>query len=89
MRRVPSSTSKKVIDDDATAARPVPGLPLVRVLGFPPVRYGGGEGVQPTPFRKGGHTRRRNRVGVKMTGISPDPQKNTSPDVPRTARRAG
>ena len=44
---------------------PVLGLPLVPVLGFPPVHHRGWEEVNPTPFRKDGDTRRRHRVGVE------------------------
>lgn len=57
------------------------GLPPARILGFPPVRYEGWGRGTPTPFRKVGDTRRRHRVGVETTEISPDPQKTTPPDT--------
>jgi hypothetical protein len=61
----------------ATMMTLLPGL----VLGFPPVRYGEwGKRYTRHPSRRNGDTRKHHRVGAKMTWISPDPQKTTSPD---------
>jgi hypothetical protein len=71
-----SNTFKKGCDDDDAAARTNPRV-------SPGMREGCGEGGTQRPPRRNGGARRRHRVGVGTpTGISPNPQRTTTPDAP-------
>jgi hypothetical protein len=71
-----SNTFKKGCDDDDAAARTNPRV-------SPGMREGCGEGGTQRPPRRNGGARRRHRVGVgNPTGISPNPQRTTTPDTP-------
>jgi hypothetical protein len=76
-RRVPSNTYKKESDDNAAAAQTNPRV-------SPGTLWGVGKRYTRRPSGRKGDTRKRHRVGVEMTGISPDLKKTT----PRTIRSA-
>ena len=75
-RRVPNNTSNKENNDDAAAARTGPRV-------SPGTLQKVGKGYTQHPSRRKGDTQKCHRVGVKMTGISPDPAKTTSLDNPK------
>jgi hypothetical protein len=67
-RRIPSSTSKKESDDHDAAARTNPRV-------SPGTLRGVGKRCTRRPSGRNGDTRKRHRVGVETTEISPTPKK--------------
>jgi hypothetical protein len=89
-RRVPSSTSKKESGDHDAAARTNPRV-------SPGTLRGVGKRCTRHPSGRNDDTRKRHRIGVETTGISPDPQKTTPQTIhsaplflsPTSARHLG